>query len=789
MDVSFSVSFFQDELASTIEHTVKAAVDTVLCEITKVIGGKLTEFQMEMAGKERENGSLRLRLEISESELKAVRGCMNPADADTKQPRIFQDPKESHAIPESEAQERSEIKAVYKQEESFEQEWCASLMQITEPTHVKDEEVPQQECVPIKEECPTENSVCTLEEANQLGFNLCDDPPSELGFRDTKESRAIPESEAQERSEIKAVYKQEESFEQEWCASLMQITEPTHVKDEEVPQQECVPIKEECPTENSVCTLEEANQLGSNLCDDPPSELGFRASKGEHDSTPSLQGKNSSSGKPQCKKLREMTPQEHVKTLGSRSVKIPSLQDRQPLTVKSTEPTHSVCFNSSETQGNLKTSPHSVKGGKSSCQLDSPETLMGNFTGGTSLPCAEYGMSFTQLGNLQSHQRIHTGEKRHQCAECGKRFSRLSKLIIHQRIHKGEKRHQCAECGKRFSRLSKLIIHQRIHKGEKRHQCAECGKRFSRLSKLIIHQRIHTGEKRHQCAECGKRFSRLSKLIIHQRIHTGEKRHQCSQCGKRFSRLSKLIIHQRIHKGEKRHQCSECGKRFSRLSKLIIHQRIHTGEKRHQCSECGKRFSDFSYFKIHQRVHTGEKPYHCSDCGKRFSQLGGLKRHLRVHTGEKPYHCTECGKRFSQLGDLKRHLRVHTGEKPYHCTECGKRFTRLGSLQSHQRIHTGEKPYHCSDCGKRFSQLGDLKRHLRVHTGEKPYHCSECGKRFSQLGDLKRHLRVHTGEKPYHCTECGKSFTRLGSLQSHQRSHTETLSLLNVENFQSFCKP
>ncbi|MGH0188311.1 UNVERIFIED_CONTAM: hypothetical protein FKN15_028901 [Acipenser sinensis] len=77
MDVSVSVSFFQDELASTIEHAVKAAVDTVLCEITKVVGGKFTEFQMEMAGKEKENESLKLRLEISESELKALRECMN----------------------------------------------------------------------------------------------------------------------------------------------------------------------------------------------------------------------------------------------------------------------------------------------------------------------------------------------------------------------------------------------------------------------------------------------------------------------------------------------------------------------------------------------------------------------------------------------------------------------------------------------------------------------------------------------------------------------------------------
>ncbi|MGH0144840.1 UNVERIFIED_CONTAM: hypothetical protein FKN15_012140 [Acipenser sinensis] len=214
MDVSVSVSFFQDELASTIEHAVKAAVDTVLCEITKVVGGKFTEFQMEMAGKEKENESLKLRLEISESELKAVRECMNAADAGIKQPlrntnpdcnehdfqrnenqRLFKDPKESHAVPKSEAQEGPRIEAVYTQEESFDREWCASLKQVTELTCVKDEEdecVPikeeflEQECFPIAEEVPTENNVCTLEENNQLGSSLCDDcpPEYELGFRD-----------------------------------------------------------------------------------------------------------------------------------------------------------------------------------------------------------------------------------------------------------------------------------------------------------------------------------------------------------------------------------------------------------------------------------------------------------------------------------------------------------------------------------------------------------------------------------------------------------------------------
>lgn len=85
LSMDISVSFLKCELASTIDQAVRYAVETVLKETARVVGIKLAAARNAAVESHRENQTLRERLEISESELKAVRYYMTAAEKNIKQ--------------------------------------------------------------------------------------------------------------------------------------------------------------------------------------------------------------------------------------------------------------------------------------------------------------------------------------------------------------------------------------------------------------------------------------------------------------------------------------------------------------------------------------------------------------------------------------------------------------------------------------------------------------------------------------------------------------------------------
>ncbi|KAK1152021.1 zinc finger protein 19-like isoform X1 [Acipenser oxyrinchus oxyrinchus] len=68
-----SASLLEEELASAMEPAVKAAVLSVMSALAKFVDSKCAVFHLRLDERDQEFESVRLRLEIAESELKAMR--------------------------------------------------------------------------------------------------------------------------------------------------------------------------------------------------------------------------------------------------------------------------------------------------------------------------------------------------------------------------------------------------------------------------------------------------------------------------------------------------------------------------------------------------------------------------------------------------------------------------------------------------------------------------------------------------------------------------------------------
>ncbi|XP_028846546.1 uncharacterized protein LOC114796510 [Denticeps clupeoides] len=90
MDVNVTVSsLMRGQLGSVVEKAVNIAVEMVLGEMVRVMVAKFDEIKKEMSAKEQENENIRQMLEISRSQMRAMRKYLNAVAArEDRQPLL-----------------------------------------------------------------------------------------------------------------------------------------------------------------------------------------------------------------------------------------------------------------------------------------------------------------------------------------------------------------------------------------------------------------------------------------------------------------------------------------------------------------------------------------------------------------------------------------------------------------------------------------------------------------------------------------------------------------------------
>ncbi|MGH0167636.1 UNVERIFIED_CONTAM: hypothetical protein FKN15_053068 [Acipenser sinensis] len=249
MDIcASSASLLEEELVSAIEPAVKAAVLSVMSALAKFVDSKCAVFHLRLDERDKEFESVRLRLEIAESELKAVREreCMNTADKNF-----------THSLTNTDEQYSGLDIDFFHLHEKETVEDPVNNTRVSDGIIAHGLSAPARgrSTAPVQ---PIREPVPAVQPALKSSRVLIqeDGTYSEQELLMRAERNALPH--AEEGTKAESVPIQEELFDQEWCRSPKQAPELTSIEgEEEKPGLDPVHVKGESPELDPVHVNEE----------------------------------------------------------------------------------------------------------------------------------------------------------------------------------------------------------------------------------------------------------------------------------------------------------------------------------------------------------------------------------------------------------------------------------------------------------------------------------------------------------------------------------------------------